>query len=218
MKKSTLFVMSMALLCASLTTNAQIFTTKVGYNLAESKLHGIANPDDLSVKLGIHFGETVEFQITNVFSIEPGVLFSSKGCNNNELASDSTAKYSYTTSLNYLDIPINFKFSQPIVKDLRLFAVVGPYMGIGLFGKTKGQLLINGVVHKIDGKISWNGTPFQRLDYGATLGLGVEFNILQLSISYDLGLNNTFGSPDFWNQNRVLKLSLGYRFFGKKLI
>ena len=57
----------------------------------------------------------------------------------------------------------------------------------------------------------------KRLDFGLTMGGGVEINSIQIGLTYALGLANISSYTDYGTKinNRVLGLSVGYKFGGK---
>jgi hypothetical protein len=60
--------------------------------------------------------------------------------------------------------------------------------------------------------IDW-GTDIQRIDYGLGLGGGLSYRNFILQATYDLGLANLVveGSENNSLQNRIFRISLGYR-------
>lgn len=191
---------------------AQTFTAKAGLNLGNVKEKGGGgiNPD-YDMNPGIHVGMAVAFPINTWLAVEPAVLFDQKGARykQNLFGTDIDA----SIRLNYIDIPVNFKVSQKMENNMRIFASAGPYLGIGLSGKIKGDA--GG--QKVDEKVVWgsnNDDMYKRTEIGATFGVGVEFNVLQVGISYDLGLSNTSAvtEDNYSSKNRILRFSVGYRF------
>ena len=121
-------------------------------------------------------------------------------------------------NLYYLDIPLTLKASHEISEGLKLFGAVGPYVGIGLIGKTKVTFEFQGEEDTEVEDVKWgsneNSDDVKRLDMGLTFGAGVEIKSIMLGISYDLGLANISSYQDngATRKNKVLKFSIGYRF------
>ncbi len=209
--KLTYLLLLAATLCIS-KVQAQTFTAKAGLNLGNVKEKGGGgiNPD-YNMNPGFHVGMAVEFPINTWLAVEPAVLFDQKGAKYNQsiLGTDIDA----SIRLNYIDIPVNLKVSQKMENDMRIFATAGPYLGIGLSGKIKGD--VGG--QKVDEKVIWGSSEddmYKRMEVGATFGAGVEFNMIQVGLSYDLGLSNVSAVTidDYSSKNRVLRFSVGYRF------
>ncbi|MCF0055115.1 porin family protein [Dyadobacter sp. CY356] len=193
-------------------SQAQTFTAKAGLNLGNVKEKGGGgiNPD-YNMNPGFHVGMAVAFPINTWLAVEPALVFDQKGAKYKQtlLGTDIDA----SIRLNYIDIPVNLKVSQKMENDMRIFATAGPYLGIGLSGKIKAD--VGG--QKVDEKVVWGSNDddmYKRTEVGVTFGTGVEFNMIQLGLSYDLGLSNTSAvtEEDYSSKNRVLRFSVGYRF------
>jgi outer membrane protein W len=97
--------------------------------------------------------------------------------------------------------------------------VFGPYVGIGLSGKMKGEVSIDGETTSQEIDIEWGSdiasSDLKRMDFGLIIGAGVELNSIQIGLNYSLGLANISPQTNVKIRNRVLGISVGYR-FGKK--
>lgn len=93
-----------------------------------------------------------------------------------------------------------------------------PYVGMGLFGMYKTEDTFDGETETDSETIDWGSvkgeSDFKRLDYGLTMGAGVEINVIQIGLTYNLGLANIspYSDKGYKRNNRVLALSLGYKF------
>lgn len=195
---------------------AQRFGVKGGLNLSNMliKDDDKTYSDDFKMKPGIHIGVTAEFPMTEMLSFETGLLLSTKGF---KLSREG---YEGKMSLNYLDIPLTGKASFDI-ESVKVYGVFGPYVGIGISGKSKFENTYEGETEIDDDIVVWGSdkeeSDFKRLDFGLTVGAGVELNAIQIGTSYNMGLANI--SPDTedgrTNKNRVLQLSIAYKFGGE---
>ena len=168
---------------------------------------------------GFHIGATAEFPLTEMFSFETGLLLSTKGFKREEMDDNEQLE---ELNLLYLEIPLTTKASFDL-GGTKLCGIFGPYLGIGLSGRYEHRYDYTGMqfseMRKKD--VAW-GYNLQRLDYGLTMGAGVEVNSIQISLTYSLGLANltyrqwlsTLNESREYN-NRVLGISVGYRFRGK---
>ena len=213
----TLFVLALALvLTMTAESFAQSFGVKAGLNLSTmlSKNDKRTFSDDFKMKPGFHIGVTAEFPIDEMFSFETGLLLSTKGYK------ISKEDYKQKVNINYLDIPLTGKASFDIA-DTKVYGLFGPYIGMGLSGKLKFEEIDFGETHTGEDNIDWGSdkelSDMKRLDFGITVGVGVEINSFQIGLSYNLGLANISPSTDGGSKvnNRVLGLSVGYK-FGKK--
>ena len=194
---------------------AQTFTAKAGFNLADLKEKGGFFSPDYDMKPGFHVGLAAEFPINKFLSIEPALIYNSKGARLEETISGINV--SADLNLQYLDIPVNLKVHQQMEGGLKIFATAGPYLGIGLAGKAKAKASGQGSSGSDEQKVSWGTSSeddYKRPEFGATFGAGVEIKMVQVGISYDLGLSNIAANRDngYSVKNRVLKFSVGYRF------
>ena len=193
--------------------NAQTFEIKGGLNLANvlDKENEVNYSADYSLNPGFHFGLTVDLPLNDYLSFEPGLLFTTKGFKFE--GDDQTSKI----NLNYLDMPLTIKASRDF-GGLKLFGVLGPYVGFGLRGKAKTTSEYQGRELTEEEDLSFgrdiDEDALKRLDMGLTFGSGVEVKSISVRISYDLGLSNNALNTDNGAtiKNRVLRSSLGYIF------
>jgi len=217
MTKISLFVM-MSILC--LKANAQVFGLKGGLNLANiyAKDDNETYSDDYKMNPGFHIGTTLDFPINDNLSFESGLLLTQKGYRfeDESFGADVNLKL----NLYYFDVPLTLKLrSNDLGGGVKIFGAVGPYVGVGLAGKIKFTVEFQGDEDPEEEDIEWGNDEdedhLKRLDLGLTFGGGLEINsALTLGLSYDLGLSNNAAFQDFGNtfKNRVLKISIGYRF------
>lgn len=222
-KLSTLLVVIIAL---TLPTElfAQNFGIKGGLNLSNMlmKDDNKTYSDDYKMNPGFHVGPTAEFQLTEMFSIETGLLLSTKGFKASEEITlfGETLKTELKTNLLYLDIPIAAKASFDL-GGAKIYGAFGPYLGFGLSGKTKLETTLNNTTKSEEEDIEWGSdktkSDLKRLDFGLTMGAGVQINSIQIGVSYGLGLANISPYTDGGTKinNRVLGISAGYIFGGK---
>ena len=199
---------------------AQTFGVKAGLNLSNMVIEAdeMFDYEDLKMNPGFHIGGILGFPISDMFSFETGLLLSTKGFKLNE--KENSYEYKNKMNLFYLDIPLTAKASFD-VGDAKVYGVLGPYFGIGLSGKTKSEYSYEDETETDEEEVKWGSDEdeddLKRLDFGLTMGAGVEINSIIFELSYDLGLANIVTIPDdsFTINNRVLKISVGYKFGGK---
>jgi len=212
MKTTTKFLLIIMISMLSIQSYAQSFGVKGGLSLANMLVEDEDETysDEFSMKPGFHIGGVFDYSLSDFLSIETGLLLNNKGFKLEE--DDYTMKY----NLFYLDIPITLKASYDLSDNLAMYGDIGPYLGLGLSGKVKGEY--DGETDETD--IEWGNNEdeddLKRFEFGATFGGGVEIGAIQVGISYDLGLANISSYTDYGVafKNRVLKFSVGY-IFGK---
>ena len=224
---AVVFILSMASESFALRFGAQ-----AGLNLSnmlrKDDIEGILS-DDLKMNPGFNVGATVEYPMNETFSIETGLFLLTKGAKNSGEGrdynpfDDTYTDYVWDSKLNlwYLDIPITAK-AMYAIGGAKIFCVFGPYLGIGLYGKSNSEVTRGVLTETHEEKIRWgsdweNDDYLKRLDYGLTFGAGVEIKSIQVGISYGLGLANisSYTNIGATIQNRVWEISVGYK-LGKK--
>lgn len=199
------------------------YVVKGGLNLSSMLLKGDESTSgvDIKSKPGFNIGITAEYPVSGIVVFETGILFSNQGVKNSSenTYSGGTYKSNSTTNLFYLEIPLTAK-TYFNIGHTKIFGKLGPYIGLGLSGKSKGELIFPGETRSYERDINWGsgqGDEIKRLDYGLTAGAGIEVSSFQIGLSYNFGLANisTITDNGMKLKNRVLGLSVGYK-FGKK--
>ncbi|MGC9341322.1 MAG: porin family protein [Bacteroidales bacterium] len=218
--------LSIVLIICTMSTElfAQNFGIKGGLNL--SKILAKDNEDDYSeyykMKPGFHLGPTAEFPLADRLSFETGLLLSTKGyrISEEETYDGETYKLEGTANLLYLDIPLNSR-AWIDLNGMKIYGVFGPYLGIGLSGKSIYKYTYDGQTETDEEDIAWgsdeDNDDVKRLDFGITIGAGIEIYYFQIGLTYGLGLVNISAYTDNSSliKNRALGVSVGYKFGGK---
>lgn len=163
------------------------FGAKGGLNFATvSETEGAKN------KIGFNIGVFAEIGISDSFSVQPELLFSTQG-----------AGYEGgSTSLNYINIPVMAKFK--VAEGFSLQA--GPQFG----------LLMSATSNPDNGDSKDVKDGLKTLDLGLNFGAGYDISEnIMVDLRYNLGLGGlTKDLPDGAkdSNNRVIALSVGYKF------
>ena len=121
MKKSVLTVL-FALFCTM--SFAQLsFNVKAGLNLSSY----------IGDKPGVRLGVGMEYQFTDIISLQPSLFFSQKGAKYSEgykgiVDADADVKINQL----YLELPINVQFRFNIANNTNLVVATGPYLACGV--------------------------------------------------------------------------------------
>lgn len=220
MKNYPAFIGIFLFLLVAVDAQAQTFGFRGGLNLAT-----MVNKDDVvdfgeeyTMSPGLLLGSVIEFPLSSFFSIESGLMLSTKGykfditrTENGVTIIDIDEK----ATLYYLDVPVTFKSYLPI-GDARLFADAGPYVGLGISGRFRSRIEALNYDVDVKDEVSW-GTDdmdrYRRFDYGLTGGVGIALRTTELAVRYHYGLANIASNRSFGRttNHRVLSFTLGFR-------
>mgnify|MGYP006176410685 CR=1 FL=1 len=169
-------------------TNAQTaFGAKAGLNVAN--LSG--DVDGNKSLIGFNVGVFAEITLADSFYLQPELLYSTQGAKFDE----STSGFSADLNLNYINIPIMFKYDVAN----RFYLEAGPQVGF----------LVAADLGDLDVKDSYEST-----DFGANFGLSYGFTEkIFAQARYNIGMTNIV--KDNGNDkvsNAVMSFSLGYKF------
>lgn len=189
------------------------FGIKGGLNLSNLsiKQDDVSKPDS---RTSFHIGGLVEIPISGKFSIQPELLFSMQGAQEEESETYMGQTYSSKTTLklNYINLPIMAKYY--VVDGLAL--EVGPQFGFLM--SAKGEFEASGPGIDETGTIDLK-EEVKTLDMGVAFGASYELNLgVFFSARYNIGLSNINkdNDEDFDEssnvKNRVFQVSIGYMF------
>ncbi len=185
------------------------FGAKAGMNISS-----IALPlNGYGPKIGYQFGILAEMKLSPHLSIQPALLLSSKGVTYKAELHDLSGLYIKTIrtkqSLDYLELPLLGLYKRPLKNGAKLYAGLGPYMGVGLFSNTR----IIGYDKQEPGFFDESDRetfPFDRLDIGVSGAVGVEVGRFVFGINFNRGIKPL--AKDTNNHNNTLGLTVGYFF------
>lgn len=219
------------IICSTMLATAQI---SIGFSAGSNLSTMSIQRRDLStfrIKpiFGYNFNFIAEYKINPNLSLNSGLTFSQKGFKQSiryfySPEVDSTAEM--TSKLNYLEIPIYLKFNTNLNKG-NFFYGIGPYFSYGFKGKVTTDITGRNYASYTD-KITWSKNRYFKSDlveeYGYTniksfdLGIGnligIKYNHLMLTVSYQYSLRNIMWEyyQDEKMSNSTLSLSVGYLF------
>jgi hypothetical protein len=209
------------LLFVGTSLSAQSFAVKGGLNLANVSISddsGIIEDDifETDIRTTFHLGLMADFPLGNVLSFQTGLIYQNRGFKSefSETFPGETFSSEGSLKLSYLDIPLSIKANFEL-GGVTAYVYGGGYLGVGITGESESKTTIGGITETETEDVEFGSDDGpKRLDYGALVGAGVELNSVFVELSYGLGLSNLIDedSDDFSMNNRLLSLSLGYRF------
>ena len=197
MKKLTnIALASFFALMWSTTATAQEFSfgPKVGYNNAKLEGKNFRDFHDNNSIHGFHAGLFAEIRFSKI-AIQPEVYYSSNGGTWKTSTNNLTVDHDF--NLEYVSVPLMIKYY--LTNSLAIEA--GPQAGF----------LTNSDMKFSD--LDPESTKFNDFDFSVNVGLSLNLPFhLMISARYNAGLTNVVDHPDVDWKNRVMQLSLGYRF------
>jgi opacity protein-like surface antigen len=176
-KKLVLLVLAGSVLA---TANAQVqFGVKAGANIA-----GFTGSDasGTSSLVSFNVGGLVKVPISDAFSFQPELVYSGEGAKESVTDPVSGNNINATLPLNYLNVPLLFKYTRPF----GVYTETGPQIGFLISAHEK-----SGGVSE-DVKSQFNSTNFSwafGLGYISPVNIGIDFR-------YNLGLSNIGKAQD----------------------
>ncbi len=190
------------------TANGQLIGKgiKAGVNLAN--LSG-SDIEDTEMKTGLAVGGFITYGFSEMFAVQPEVLFMMKGAKFTEtdpFFGDVTGKFKF----NYIEIPVLVKVMIPTSGKVKPNIFAGPAVGFLMSADLEAEAL--GVSAEVDIK-----DEIKSIDFGLAFGAGVGFEITQGTITldarYTLGLTSVDDTDDELDmKNGVISIMGGFSF------
>jgi hypothetical protein len=179
---------------------------KGGLNLTNMYVQDVSDED---MKVGLNIGFFAKLPVTRGFSIQPELLYSSKGAKetyNNLLQGEGE----YRFNLNYIEMPVLAVIN--LGKNLNIHA--GPYISYLASVNIK-NMNDDGEIEDID---ELNADNFNRFDYGVAGGLGIDVQNFTFGARYTYGLREIGKSGSLSgdltkdSKNSAISLYIGFGF------
>lgn len=219
-----------------LALSAGIFTTaksqvyiQGGANFANISTDNGGNTEKNNMLTTFNAGILGRFNLSTVIDLESGLLLDGRGAKANTYFTSSTDDNYVKSKFNplYLEVPLNLVVRVPLEKTTNIFLNAGPYVAMGIAGKSKLETKIIGVTSTSTSNIKFNNddpsttrqedagyNKLKRFDYGVNFGGGIDLGSVLLKVNYGMGfakINSTQSdnSANDKNKYRTLSVSLG---------
>lgn len=185
MKKGLILVLFALVAVASYSQIS--WNAKVGMNMSN-----FTGDNDTDMRVGFNVGFGMEYQFTDMWSLQPSLMFTQKGAKANGVK---------CTPL-YLEIPVMAAARFAVTDNQNVVVKAGPYLGVGIAGKIKagGQ--------KAD---FFGDGAGKRFDAGLGIGVAYEVNRFFVDLTGEFGLAKVYdfsGAP----KNLNFSIGVGYKF------
>jgi hypothetical protein len=225
MKKMTVMLL---VLVAAMGAKAQVYV-QGGLNLANITNTNSGQTEKNHELTTFNAGVMGRFGISNTFDLESGILFTGKGSKAETYYNDGNDYVKTKFNPLYLEVPLNAVIKIPLNTKAKsnVFFHAGPYIAIGVAGKSSGESSIIGFKSSFSNPIKFsNDDPFtsrqddaayyklKRFDFGVNVGGGIDFGKFLLKANYGYGLakiNSTQGDNTVNDKNkfRTWSVSVG---------
>lgn len=175
------------------------FGIKAGMNIANMNVEGLQS------RIGFCGGGFASIEVGDIIVIQPEALYTQKGAKWERVYEPPGIT---TLKLDYVDIPLLFRFMLPVKGAVKPNLFVGYYFAINV--NATYRIDVNGASEERD-----FGEYYKDTDFGMVLGGGVDFLLkkgkIVLDGRYALGLITT-SELGLDEKNRVISFMLGYSF------
>ncbi len=205
------------------------FYAQGGLNLANITKNNSGQTEDNNWLATFNAGLMGRFGISKTFDLESGLLFTGKGSKAESYYNNGADYVKAKFNPLYLEVPLNAVVKIPLSAkgDANIFFHAGPYIAVGVGGKSTVDSKIGGVQFNSSNSIKFsNDDPFtsqqddaaynklKRFDFGANIGGGVDFGKILLKANYGFGfskINSTESnnSSNDKNKYRTVSISVG---------
>ena len=174
-----------------------------------------------SSKSGFHIGLLGEIPLSSNFFFQPGLMYMSKGRKyfqrNDDLAAilTDTISNAVTTSVNYIELPLNLAYKLPLGKKVKFVLSAGPYVGFFFNGKEKYETRVYSTNNFRTRERHLKPDPMRArsntLDAGINGRAGFELGSLMISGFITQGLTNYYTAAyDGTFKHQVKGVSLSF--------
>lgn len=195
-------------------TSYKGYGIKGGLNL--SNIHGEEAKHNSS-RTGFIAGFFYEKKISEAISIQPEIFYSLKGWNVEDII-DSVFTLKFRSKLQYLEIPIIFKYKLHNTFDFIPIFYFGPCFGLNIGSKYYSKLTTTywGEYYSDNCRLK----KMNIFEFSIVPGLSIEFNNFIFDCRYSISLTDTGGEYNIYYdykeklknvKNSVFSLMLGYK-------
>lgn len=218
-RKTTILNMTILAVIASFLVPATVcaqensFGIKGGLNLSTLSIDGA---NDNNIIPGFHAGLFANYMVTDNVAIKPEIHYSTKGVKtiyDQEILGFDVADGETRLNLGYVDIPVYVAYY--LAEDFNFH--LGPYAGFLLSNSLETDAEILNFI-QVDNADQIDGTYFNSIDFGVSLGLGFSVEPVTMGFNYNLGLRPVANQDESMEsllgdaKNNVIQVYIGFTF------
>lgn len=170
-------------------------TPKIGFNVTQ-----MTKTDDADARIGFTAGAEVDYQVTDMFALTAGALYSQQGCKFGEGVTYATIK------LDYINIPILANFY--IVDGFALKIGIQP----GFLVNDKMKAGDDDVSIEVGAEDLFGSDALKNVDFSIPVGASYEFSNVKFDVRYNFGISPAIKGFEDSSKNSVFQLTVGYKF------
>lgn len=219
-------LMGTVMLALCITANAQVYV-QGGLNLANITKTSEGHTEKNNILPTFNAGIMGRFGLSKTVDLESGVLLTGQGSKAETYFNGGNDYIKSKFNPLYVQVPLNLVITAPLNKTSGLFFHAGPYIAIGVGGKSTTDSKFGPLTSSSNSSIQFsNDDPFtsqqedaaynklKRFDYGINAGGGIQFQHLIIKANYGMGfskINSTESnnSANEKNKYRTLSFSVG---------
>lgn len=223
--KRSLILLTAILLSVGL--KAQLFYVQGGVNFANITTTTDGRTENNNMLTSFNAGLMGRFGLSNTIDLETGLILNGQGSKAETYFNGGNDYVKSSFNPIYIQLPLNAVLKIPLQKKSGLFINAGPYIAVGVAGKSKVDTKLGIISSSSESKIQFsNDDPFtsqqddasynklKRFDFGLNAGGGFDFGKIILKANYGIGLakiNSTQSDNSINDKNkyRTLSVSLG---------
>jgi hypothetical protein len=223
--KKTCLVFAAILAFANLKSQTYI---QGGLNLANITKTNSGQTEKNNILPSFNAGILARFDLSETVDLESGLLLTGRGSKAETYFNGGADYVKAKFNPLYVELPLNLIVKIPLDKTSGIFFNAGPYVAVGVGGKSKTESKFGPLSSSSSSSIKFsNDDPFtsqqddaaynklKRFDFGVNVGGGFQFEHLLLKVNYGLGFakinstesNNTVNDK---NKYRTLSVSVGF--------
>jgi hypothetical protein len=233
MKQIIRITLAAIFLIGGLSAGAQernfFFGAKVGFVFSDLSEYSYKT----KMKHSFTGGLTFDYFLNRDLYLSSAIEFANKGAkfdllNKDEEQGTSVNFKKSTVAACYLQVPVHLGYKFDLSEKTRLMVQAGPYIAYGINGQTEHgdevvlktpggttTMDLNEYWRMIDGwkrgEETFSDTRFRRFDWGIGIGIGVEYEQVNIAFRYDFGLYDISREAEKV-KNRSAYVTLGYKF------
>lgn len=192
MKKLLIIILSTFLFT---TAKSQVYL-QGGFNLANISTTNSGSVNKNNVLATFNAGILVRSNSSGTLAVESGLLLDGRGAKVER--GSGNINYKVTFNPLYLELPVNLVVRLPLSHDANVFINGGPYLAMGIAGKSKFEGQFGGISGSHTENIKFTSSnpnaddqaysKLKRYDYGLNIGAGVDLKMVLLKVNYGYGM------------------------------